>query len=360
MRMSTFYKYWTVVLAAVFLAVVYPSRLAAQTPAAAPAPPLQRWFEIDNFMLYSRYRFISNSADVTTSNHLQYKDAFRARFNIDAEKRFTINVGHFTGGTFISTWNNWGVGTGGNGAFNGSDHYVKQLFASAKPVKGLELQYGGLYIIRGETDDIASYDEDGYLAGERVTLKRPKELYLDEISVTRGFLGPNDDPNLFKRWDGLENPNYTQVLVGKRLAKRVAASIDYSSLAGADTIRAAVTLRLDGITPISTLKYEQYRRVNAHAAAGFALWADRTLPARVRVQGGYVTIDQFYGGWNADRIQTGRRFFAVASIPIAGPVAAQLFATHALSSPYSITLKQRYEAVISYDVLQSLHRARLF
>ena len=57
-------------------------------------------------------------------------------------------------------------------------------------MKGLELQYGGLYLNRGEADEWVTYDTDGYLAGERVSLKRPKELYLDEITVTRAAIGP--------------------------------------------------------------------------------------------------------------------------------------------------------------------------
>ena len=80
----------------------------------------------------------------------------------------------------------------------------------------------------------------------------------------------------------------------------------------------------------------------------------------MRLQGGYISIDQFYDGLNADRIQTGRRFFANATIPIYGPPTATIFGTAALHSPYPITLKRRFDVVISYDVLSSLRRTGIF
>ena len=65
------------------------------------------------------------------------------------------------------------------------------------------------------------------------------------------------------------------------------------------------------------------------------------------MQGGYVTVDQFYGGWNADRMQSGRRFFANATIPIYGPVSGSLYVTQALDAPYAVPINRRFDAVIS-------------
>src|SRR3990167_3840737 len=52
-------------------------------PAAAPKPaaepPLRRWFEIQQFMLATRYLFIENNKNVTTLNQQQYRHPFRAR-----------------------------------------------------------------------------------------------------------------------------------------------------------------------------------------------------------------------------------------------------------------------------------------
>jgi hypothetical protein len=347
----------SVVAGAMLALLLVPGHLCAQTPAPSPSPPLARWFELQTFTLYSRYRVIENSRDVLTSNQTQYKDAIRGRINLDRRKRFTINFGYFSGNSFISTWNNWGAGRVG---FDGKNNYLKQLFASARVVDGVELQYGGVYVRRGEDDDITTYDEDGYVVGERVTVQRPKQFFFDDIVVSRGEIGPFAQPNLGKRWDGLQHPNYAQGLVVKHLTQELAGSLDFTAQDEMRTIRAAVTWHPPARTKISTLRYEQYRRTSFHAASGFAAWAETRLPLKSRLQAGYATIDEFYGGWNADRIQSGRRFFAIYNVPIRGPLSGQLFATQALSAPYAVSIKRRFDAVVSYDVLAALKRTGLF
>jgi hypothetical protein len=332
-----------------------PAQPAAEAP---PEPPLRRWFEIQNFTVYTRYRFIENSKDVTTSNQLQYKDSFRARFNIDAARRFTVNFGYFSGNSFTSTWDNWGVGN--DTAFDGKNNYMKQLYAAAIPIAGLEVQGGGLYVSRGEGDEFLTYDDDGYLVGGRVSVRRPRQMYLDEITVTRASIGPLNTPALSERWKDLEHLNYTQLLGVKRFNHIAAGSLSYERQVGADIMRAAVTLRFSKAAPVSNLRFEQYRRFNLHPAAGFALWAERPITRHFRLQGGYVTVDQFYGGWNADRMLSGRRFFAIGTIPIYGPVNASIYATRALSAPYAVPIARRFDAVISYDVLDSLRRTHIF
>src|SRR4051812_25405498 len=202
------------ILLTIFLSLATSASSFAQQPAKSPPePPLRRWLEIQQFNFNTRFRYTENSRDVVTTNQQQYKDAVRAKFNIDPQKRYTINVGYFTGSSFISSWNN--TGWGNNTTFDHKNNYFKQLYGSAVPVKGLDLQYGGLYINRGESDEW-SYDDDGYMAGGRVSIRRPKELYLDEITVTRGGFGPLTNPNLFDRGFTFTHPNYTQLLGLKR------------------------------------------------------------------------------------------------------------------------------------------------
>ena len=330
---------------------------ALQGDAAVPDPPLRRWVEIQTFTLFGRYHFVRNSAEVTTADQFQYKDTFKARFNFDRAKRFTINFGYLSGPSFISSWLATGAGTG---TFDGKDQYIRQLYAAAVPVRGLELQYGGLYVARGESDELTSYDDDGYVVGERLSVRRPHELFLDEVTLTRGTVGPPSIPDLTKRWNGLAHPNYAQVLAVKQLSSLVGASLDYSTQSNADTIRAAVTVHLRTHAPLSTIRYEQYRRVTNHPAAGFALWADRSITKRARLQGGYATIDQFYGGLNADRIQAGRRFFLNAVVTVYGPLSLTVFGTQALHASYPLALKRRVDVVLSVDVLSSLRRTGIF
>lgn len=343
----------------VLLAFVRPA--AAQTPSAppkAPEPALRRWFEFQQFVLSTRYRFIGNSADVTTSNHMQYREQVRARVNLDPKKRYTVTAGFYSGSQFIASWDNLGPGTG---EFDGKDHYMRQLYFSAAPVTGVEGQVGGLYVNRGETTEYIGYDDDGYLVGGRVSVRKPKSLYFDEISVTHGTLGPSTVPNLWKRWDALDTTNYTQVLGAKRFSQMVAASLDYTNYASTDTLRGAIALRFKPKAPLSALRYEQYIRMSdPDSAAGFSVSAERPITKWVRLQGGYTTVDEHYGGLNSDRIQRGRRFFALANVPIWGPLSGSFFVTHALDAPYTVTIKTRFDAVLAWDVAASLRKTGVF
>ncbi len=349
-------------LLAVVLLLAPCGTVAAQTPARpaparAPEPPLRRWFEFQQFVLSTRYRFISNSADVTTSNHQQYREQIRFRFNVDARKRYTLNAGVFTGTQYIASWNNLGPGTGD---FDGKSHYMRQLYFAATPVSGLEGQIGSLFVSRGEHTEFTSYDDDGWVTGGRLSVRRPKSFYLDELSLTRGAVASTTTPNLWKRWDDLEDLNYTQVLAAKRFSQVVATSMEYTKHRTTDTLRAAVALRFKAGSPLSALRWEQYARLSEPDGAGFVVTAERPVTKWVRLQGGYATVDERYGGLNADRIQRGRRVFAIANVPIHGPLSASFFTTHAFDADYTISNKTRFDAVLAWDVLNTLRATGKF
>lgn len=336
-------------------AVLHAQSTQQSSPPQAPA--VRRWLDIDTFTLYSRYHFVENGAHRTTSNQSQYKTALRARFNIDRQKRLTINTGLFTGATFISTWNSLGAGPG---EFDGHHQYMKQLYVAAVPHSGWEAQYGSLYVRRGEEDEITSYDEDGYLIGERLGVKAPRARVLDELVLTRAEIGPFNEPNAFARWHDPSHANYGQVLATKRVNRSVAASLEYATQSGADTLHAGVTIHLPDRAPVATLRYEQYRRLTAHPAWGFSVWADRVVARRVRLQGGYASIDRWFGGWNADRIQIGSRVFGVIAVPLGQGFGLQVFATRAASATYPIPIASRVDVTLNYDVLSALKRAGWF
>src|SRR5262245_43791709 len=81
---------------------------SAQAPTAAPEPS---WFEPQTASLSSRYRLMENSGGATTANQLQFKDAIRARVNVDRDRRFAINIGAFSGASFTSSWDATGIGS---------------------------------------------------------------------------------------------------------------------------------------------------------------------------------------------------------------------------------------------------------
>ncbi len=332
---------------------------SSSPPAQGGDTPDRRWVEIDTFTLYSRYHFVENNAERVTSNNSQYKSSFHAHVNLDPKNRFAVHAGTFTGASFISTWNSLGVGPGD---FDPHHHYLKQLYFSAAPHRGWEAQYGSLFVRRGDEDEITSYDDDGYLIGERLTVRRPARALpaIDEVTLTLGEIGPFNEPNAFSRWNDPTHTNYGQVLVMAHANRNITGSLEYMTQSGAHAFHAGVTVRLPRVSPIGTVRYEQYSRMTIHPAAGFALWGERVLPYRIRVQGGYATIDRYFGGWNADRMQNGKRIFAVAAVPLHGGVTIQAFGTQAFTTSYPIPIKHRVDITASYDVLAALHHTGWF
>lgn len=348
----------------VFSASLLSTFAFAQETTGAPSsePAIRRWIEVQNWTLYSRYRYVENSANVKTADQVQYKDTLRVRFNIDEKKRYGVNVGFFSGSSFYSTWDNAGIGTGDRQTL----HFVKQLFADAEPIDGLQLQYGGIYVNRGVNTEITTYDDDGYIMGERITIRRPKQLFFDEISGTRGLIGPFLTPSVGDRWRGLHEANYGQVLVAKRINKYIRASADYSNQqgqAGNDWFRGAVAVTLPEGWGLDGARWEQYARTTGKTAAGFALLGDVHATKYFRLEAGYVSIDEFYVGfpadknaWNADRIQRGRRLVFYGTIPVFHDVSVAPYYTHAFRSPYTVALKNRFDLVVQYDLLGTLRR----
>jgi len=108
---------------------------------------LRRWFELEAATVGIQYVFVKNGLGVITANRQQYQIALRGRFRLDAKGLFSVNAGVFTGPSFMSGFNNTGLGAGqAQGAV-----YLKHLYLSAAPVNGIEIQYGGLNIWHDES-----------------------------------------------------------------------------------------------------------------------------------------------------------------------------------------------------------------
>lgn len=166
---------------------------SAPNPATARAR-VGRWFELQNATLNLRYRYIDTSAGAITTNQLQHRESVRARVKLDTSAKYTLNFGLFTGVRFTGGWDNTGWGI--NDAQN--TFAFKALHVAAIPIAGVEAQYGGLYIIKGESTEVTTYDEDGYVIGQRVSVKRPQQFYLNEIAATVGYLAT--DPRESVNW----------------------------------------------------------------------------------------------------------------------------------------------------------------
>ena len=84
----------------------------------------------------------------------------------------------------------------------------------------MEIQYGSLDIWHDESTDITGYAFNGYVDGERVSIKRPRDLFFDDISVAYGYVGDFNSPNAIGRLDGLGQSNFHGFMLRKDISER--------------------------------------------------------------------------------------------------------------------------------------------
>lgn len=349
-------------------AQVAPVPVPSPTPEASlttPAKPLEpksfaarsgisRWFELNALSLATRYNFIKNSSGATAANNNQFQFVGKGRFKFDSKGRYSVAAGLQTGSVFNSGWNATGWGTG-RGV---SNIFVKQLYFEARPVKGLTIQYGGIGINNGVNTEVTGYDSDGYIMGERVSLKYPKKLYFDEISVTYAHLGDLNRPSVFRRFKRLDESNYHQFLAVKNLNRRVSFSADYTFESGMDTLRQAVRVKVPETRLLDTVLFENYQRLDPNPGYGFNLQGEKKLSKDFSLLGGFARIDRSM--LNGDRFPRGNRF--------------HLTGTYTLSKEFTITAwiiqgvgpipgnlpRTRVNVLFTYNILQTLRRANIF
>jgi hypothetical protein len=338
--------------------------LAQPAPApapAAPAPAIRRWLDVQQVSAGSRFRWFKNSREQLRSSNLQWQTQLRGRFLFDKAARYSVNAFASTGATLPSSWNNTGGGLGTyQGPFN-----VKQLFLAAEPVKGLQLEVGGLHLNRGEMVEHLTYDNDAYIVGERVTY-RPANGAVTQVSVTGAFFGDYEEVNVFQRLGRLDEWNYGQALVAFRLHKNVTASADYTYEDDRDIFRQGLNVRMPGnVKVLTALKVEMYQRISEpRDGYGFHVSGDLRFK-KLSVTTGVMAVDQFYGTptfqpYNGDRYESGTRQYSIATYQITPELAFTVFQTEAFATDYPINLQHRFDALLSFNATNLLKRAGVF
>ncbi len=331
---------------------------ARSTPVSRASSEIARWFELQNATLNLRYRFIDTTAGRITTNQLQHRETIRGRVKFDKSARYTWNFGVFTGVRFTSGWDNTGWGI----AEAQKNFAFKASYFSAIPVAGVEAQYGGLYILKGESSELTTYDEDGYIIGQRVSVKRPKQFYLDEISGTVGYLAADaSEIPVSRRTKYLnDTPNYRHVLVDKKFGNRAGVSTDFTYADGAKTWRQGLNLKTPELSVVDTVILELYQRINRTPDQGFAITLDKAVHKKVNVNWGYASIDPAYGILNADRFQIGNRAFAMAIYNISPEFLASAFITRAVGNDIPLPQRTLSNLVFTYNIIPALKRTGLF
>jgi len=318
---------------------------------------IERWLDVQAAAVQARYRRVETSAGVVAANHMQDSLVLRTRVKFDPKGRYALASTLQTGPTFTGSWNNVGWGTGGPRT---TGLYLKHLYLAAAPIKGLELSYGSLGFVRGESTEITTYDNDGYMLGARATIHRPDRLFLDEISVAQGFFGDPAEPGFSDRVKKLGTVNFYHVLGGKKIGHLLGVSADYTNQESAGTIRGAAGLKTPRARVVDLVRYEQYCRVQRLPACGFAASAEKALHSRVTASGGYADVDPDFGGVNGDRYTRGRRVFEQISVRVLRDVTLSAFATQAFRNAFAVANARRVDLVVSYNALGPLQRAGFF
>lgn len=323
-------------------------------PSVPTAGKLHRWLDLQAASIGTHYLFAKNGLGVTTANRQQYQVAVAGRFKLDAKGRFSVNAGLYTGANFIAGSNNTGLGDGRAQ----SNLYLKHLYLSARPLEGVEVQYGGLNIWHDESTDITGYAYDGYIAGERVSIQRPRELFFDDISIGYGYVGDLTTPNVTSRLHRLAQSNFHRFILKKNIGERAWASVDYAFQSGVQTWREAIRVRATELRAIDAFHAEIYEISGLHSGYGFAVYGEKTVLPKLIAGGGYADIDRPM--LNSDRYGRGSRLFLTIKVPVNKAVSVVMFATQATTHAPTNAPQQRIDIGLFYNLLYHLRKTGLF
>ena len=366
-------------------------------PAASESKPLtDRWLDLQAFSHSERFRSEFNFGGAHLFDGGQERSFIQGRIKLDAGDRYSVGFRGSTGHYFNWAYSDFAgkseaqrVNEGDLGkSFVGSPYaaeralavavdpagkallanpstgwglYVRELYFSASPAKALTVEFGSFGIERGVATEATTFDDDGYLDGERIIVRNPKHLFFDQVGFTTAFFGNVDTPSMFDRGAAFNQSNYRQVFVKKQFTERIAFSGEYNWLNNTDTLRQAVTVQVPETKVVDNLRFESYERLNTvnlqglnvKGGAGYAVALQKTVFKRLSGDIGYADIDKDYSVYfgdrffhavgfalNGDQYGLGRHPFIHASYKVNPVITAFGFYTHAVG-PEVLTLNEQ-------------------
>lgn len=316
------------------------------TPLAAQAAAQQPWLDLQSLSFGLRYRMVENNLGARAQNWSDHHQGLKLRLKLDRPARYSLSAVALNGDTFQAGWNLRGLGTPSSNRL-----FLKQLFVTAKPRSGVELQYGGLGILRGESTEITSYDNDGYLMGQRLTLSPRRGV--DELTLTAGYLGDFRTPSVTRRWHRLSDVNYGQVLVKKQLTDHLTATADLTDVDGERTLRQGLVIRPSAV--VDLIRLEAYERLNGQSGAGGAITVEKPF-GRTRLAATYATIDDRYSALNSDRYGRGPRLALTSTTSLGRDVSLQVYLTRALEDDLTMPNRTRVDVLVRYELAALLRQ----
>jgi hypothetical protein len=306
-------------------------------PAAAEDQP---WLELQSVSIGMRYRMLENHLGSQVQNWSDHHQGLKLRLKLDRQARYSLSAVAFNGETFTGSWNLRGLHEQSRNRV-----FLKQLFVTGKPRKGVELQYGGLSIVRGESSEITSYDNDGYLTGQRLTVR--------DVTMTAGYLGDLRMPSVTRRAHRLAEINYRQVLVKRKWTDRLTGTADFTDEDGDRTLRQALTIRPS--SAVDLIRLEAYERVSGARNAGGAITVEKPF-GRTRFAATFASIDDQYRPVNSDRYGRGRRLSLTSTTAIGRDASLQVFVTRALDDDLVMANRTRLDVHIRYELAPLLRQ----
>jgi hypothetical protein len=322
--------------------------LPAGDATAAQDDGWRRWIDVPTAEASLRYRARRFPADPAVQRNLESRVGLRMRLKFDPEGRFLLEALGASGSRFQSTWNDTGLGAG-------SPSYqvaVRELWAAVRPLSAVRFEVGGLGIARGASTEATTYDNDGYIAGQRITLGRAADRGVGRVLVTRAFLGNLDRPNVLPRLRRLDRANYHQVLLTREFS-RARTSAEYTRHGSRDVVRAAALVDLRGARVVDRLRAETYVRLDPDAARGFAITLRRRLIPATHLDMGFARIDPDYGPLNGDRFANGQRAFGGVILEAAPGLTLSTMLLQVVGGERFTGPRTRLDVVLTYDVART-------
>ena len=158
-----------------------------------------------------------------------------------------------------------------------------------------------------------------------------------------------------------DRPNYGHFLVDKKFGTRAGVSADFTSVDGARTWRAATNVNTK---ELRVRRLDPFRELQAHEQQpGVRLCGDGNQGAargRSALNGGYASIDRFYGGLNSDRFHVGNRVFIMTTYVFSPRFTASAFITRAVGNDFPLLQRTLSNLIFSYNALPDIRRTGLF
>ncbi len=396
---------------------VNPFPTSTSTPVSTDNPEasgLDRWVDMKNVSFSLRYRNVADTEGTHEYEQGSQRSILDGKFKFDAAEKYSINFhissGHyfdwayadFAGGGLDKAISKTEVGMQPGDLQNLQSAFVlypdqtvgirsggwglavRRLFLDAKPVKGLELQVGSLDIDRGYGSEITTYDEDGYIDGERISLKDPKHLYFDQVSFTYAYLGDLFQANFFERTGRMTQGNYRQYMVRKSFGRRVDASADFTDTRNTQTVREAAFVKIPEAKVIDAVRVEAYQRLadatfynfDFASGSGYAITGFKNFRKHLTLEGGLANLDWGYDVYthmkiaailgysvNGDGYNTGQHWFVRPTVHISKEFSASAFYSRMFNYNYDadgyLWNKSNLQVGLGYNFTDLFHRGLL-